>query len=179
MLNRTYEFRESVKVKKRDLPEGKRRKLSRPPRRPLADHDGERNALLSNKEYVAEAHAIVSRVKTRCLQRLMTRHVPQLNHITTLSRMLSSVRRPYLNVDSSGSLLSRQPSRTLDLGGSDEQWSGIRHLSNEERDQIDLQARIILSRCADRVKEMELLEQRMFQSILIYFYLYLLIQRTS
>jgi syntaxin 18 len=74
--------------------------------------------------------------------------------------MLSSIRRPYLNVDYGGSLLSRQPSRTLDLGGSDETWSGVRHLTNEERDQIDLQARVILSRCADRVKEMELLEKR-------------------
>jgi syntaxin 18 len=76
--------------------------------------------------------------------------------------MLSSIRRQYLNLEFSGSLPSRQPSRPLDLGGSDEQWSGIRHLSNEERDQIDLHARVILSRCADRVKEMELLEQRMF-----------------
>ena len=82
----------------------------------------------------------------------------------TLSRMLSSIRRPYLNVDSGGSLLSRQPSRTLDFAISDELWSGIRHLSNEERDQIDLQARVILSRCADRVKEMEALEKRRLQS---------------
>ena len=75
--------------------------------------------------------------------------------------MLLSIRRPYLNVDSSGSFISRQPSRIIDLGGSDELWGGIRNLSNEERDQIDLQARVILSRCADRVKEMEVLEKSM------------------
>ena len=77
--------------------------------------------------------------------------------------MLSSIRRPYLNVDSGGPLLSRRPSRTLDLAGSDELWNGVKHLSNEERDQIDLQGRVILSRCADRVKEMEALEKRTLQ----------------
>ncbi|KAF8525349.1 hypothetical protein JB92DRAFT_3081709 [Gautieria morchelliformis] len=141
MSNRTVEFRQSVEEKKRALPEGKRRRITRPPRRPLKDREGEQSALISSKDYVAEAYTI-------------------LNHIATLSRMLSSIRRPYLNVDYGGSLLSRQPSRTLDLGGSDEMWSGVRHLTNEERDQIDLQARVILSRCADRVKEMELLEKR-------------------
>lgn len=54
----------------------------------------------------------------------------------------------------------RQPTRPLDLGGSEESWSNIRYLTNEERDQIDLQARLILTKCADRVKEMEALETR-------------------
>ena len=39
----------------------------------------------------------------------------------------------------------------------------IRCLSNEERDQTDLQARVILSRCAGRVKEIEALEKRTLQ----------------
>ena len=43
---------------------------------------------------------------------------------------------------------------------SDQPWSASRHLTNEERDEIDLQARAILTRCADRVKEMEALEKR-------------------
>ena len=55
---------------------------------------------------------------------------------------------------------SRQQTRTLDLGSSEEFWFNIRHLTNEERDQIDLQARLILTKCADRVKEMEALETR-------------------
>ena len=54
----------------------------------------------------------------------------------------------------------RQPTRTLDLGGSEESWSSIRYLTNEERDQIDLQMRLILTKCADRVKAMEALEAR-------------------
>jgi len=74
--------------------------------------------------------------------------------------MLSNIRRPYLNVDSSSSPLVRQGSRNLDLNDSQQLWSEIKHLSNVERDQIDLQARLILTRCADRVKEMEALEKR-------------------
>lgn len=76
--------------------------------------------------------------------------------------MLSNIRRPYLNIDSSSTPLVRQGSRNLDLNDSQQLWSEIRYLSNEERDQIDLQARLILTRCADRVKEMEALEKRAF-----------------
>ncbi|KZP05886.1 hypothetical protein FIBSPDRAFT_966923 [Athelia psychrophila] len=75
--------------------------------------------------------------------------------------MLSNIRKAYLNVDARNAPLSRQgSSRTIDLAGPDQSWAGVRYLSNEERDQIDLQARVILSRCADRVKEMEALEKR-------------------
>lgn len=79
--------------------------------------------------------------------------------------MLATVRKPYLNFDSRNSPLSRQASsRHIDLAGHDQSWTGIRYLSNEERDQIDLQARVILSRCSDRVKEMEILEKRTSRS---------------
>jgi syntaxin 18 len=74
--------------------------------------------------------------------------------------MLANIRRPYLNVDSRAVPTYRQTSRNLDLDASDQSWTAVRHLSNQERDQIDLQARVILTRCADRVKEMEVLEKR-------------------
>lgn len=74
--------------------------------------------------------------------------------------MLANIRRPYLNVDSRTGPTYRQPSQALDLNASDQSWSGIRHLSNQDRDQIDLQARVILTGCADRVKAMETLEKR-------------------
>ena len=61
MLNRTLEFRQTVEEKKKAFPDGKRRKISRSPRRPLTDRESEQNALLSSKEYVAEAYAIVRR----------------------------------------------------------------------------------------------------------------------
>ena len=74
--------------------------------------------------------------------------------------MLANVRRAYLAVEAGPSTyLQRNASVTFDPSNSDEQWTSIRHLTNEERDQIDLQARIILSKCADRVKQLEALEK--------------------
>ncbi|KAJ7283746.1 snare protein syntaxin 18/UFE1 [Mycena rebaudengoi] len=134
--DRTQDFRKVIREQENVLPTAKRRKTSR------QATDTERNPqLIAGKEYVAEAYII-------------------LNHINTLTRMLSNIRRPYLNVDSRAAPAYRQPSRNIDLDGSDQSWAAIRHLSNQERDQIDLQARVILTRCADRVKEMEALEKR-------------------
>ncbi|KAG6335332.1 hypothetical protein ID866_3764 [Astraeus odoratus] len=93
------------------------------------------------KEYLREAYAI-------------------LNHINVLSRMLAFIRKPYLSVDSPPTALGWRGPRNLDIGNLEETWSEIKHLTNEERDQVDLQARVILSRCADRVKAMEALEKR-------------------
>lgn len=74
--------------------------------------------------------------------------------------MLANIRKPYLNVDSRSSPLTRQTSRIAEYNESDLSWASNRHLTNEERDQIDLQTRVILTRCADRIKAMEALEQR-------------------
>jgi syntaxin 18 len=74
--------------------------------------------------------------------------------------MLANVRTAYLNIDSRNSPLARMGSRNIDLSEEASSWSNVRHLSNEERDQIDLQAKVILTRCSDRVKEMEALEKR-------------------
>lgn len=89
----------------------------------------------------------------------------QLNHIHTLTKMLGTIRTAYLNIDPRGSSLSRQPSRNIDLGEGSSSWANFRHLSNEERDQIDLQARVILTRCSNRIKDMEAIEQRMLSLI--------------
>ncbi|KAK0242726.1 snare protein syntaxin 18/UFE1 [Armillaria nabsnona] len=135
-MDRTADFKENVRKRQASLADTDRRR-SAPDRQ---KQSRERDPL--GKEYVSEAYKI-------------------LTHITTLTRMLSTIRKPYLNLDSRRGPFSRHTSRTLDFSNSDEQsWSSIRQLSNEERDQIDLQARLILSRCADRVKEMEALEKR-------------------
>ncbi len=46
----------------------------------------------------------------------------------------------------------------MDLSNPSHSWADIRRLSNEERDQIDLQARLIISQCAVRVSQLEKLE---------------------
>ncbi|THH10074.1 hypothetical protein EW145_g1574 [Phellinidium pouzarii] len=131
----TPQFREIVS--RSSLPDVKRRKTAR------KTHDeAERDTqALLNKEYLREAYNILS-------------------HINNLNRMLSSIRRAYLNVETSSSVYTRQPSRAFEPDSSEKSWSSIRHLTNEERDQIDLQARIILSKCADRVKDMEALDKK-------------------
>jgi len=73
--------------------------------------------------------------------------------------MLASIRRPYLDIDSRRPPYPRQGSHLLDFSDS-EGWADIRYLTNEERDQLDMHARVILSRCSDRVKDLELLEKR-------------------
>jgi len=129
-------FREIVSEKLRDVPEQKRRKLSKPHSPPSRDGGP------TDKDYVREAYII-------------------LHHIGALSRMLASIRRAYLNVDSRApGPLARRPLRNVNLSEGDVDWASIKHLTNEERDQIDLQARTILQQCSARIKEMETLETR-------------------
>ncbi|KAF7794533.1 hypothetical protein EIP86_005667 [Pleurotus ostreatoroseus] len=136
-IDRTAEFREVLSDVQRGLPEAKRRKVQK------SSPDASRDAqLVLNKEYLAEGYAI-------------------LNHINTLARMLAAVRKAYLNVDARNPPLHRHAVRNIDIGGSDQQsWASVKHLTNEERDQIDMQARVILSRCSERIREMEALEKR-------------------
>lgn len=58
---RTSEFRQILNEKEAGLPEAKRRKLSRAPKR--SDSHSESDALLS-KEYIAEAYVVVRMVAT-------------------------------------------------------------------------------------------------------------------
>ena len=146
--DRTADFREAVKSKQDSAPPAKRRKLTTE----VEPRD------TFGKRYVQEAYIIVCPLTRLPILRLTC--FPKLNHICALTRVLNNIRRPYLNVDSHSSPLVRQGSRSLDLNDSQQLWSEIKYLSNEERDQIDLQARLILTRCADRVKEMEALEKR-------------------
>ncbi|KZT42875.1 hypothetical protein SISSUDRAFT_979048 [Sistotremastrum suecicum HHB10207 ss-3] len=94
---------------------------------------------MSLKQYLAEAYIVLS-------------------HIDQLNRMLESIRKPYLDIDTVPSFLTHA-SRSPDPQSSSNPWENITHLSNEQRDQFDIQARQILSRCANRVKELETVEK--------------------
>ncbi|KAL0570762.1 hypothetical protein V5O48_011205 [Marasmius crinis-equi] len=148
--NRTKDFSEVVRQKKGDNP----RARPRPRRTTSSSNDDEAQF---GKNYMSEAYKIVSGQGE--LNGDPDVDVDQLNHITDLTKMLSAIRKPYLNVDSRP-LHFGSTSRTLDLSGGAKSWADVKQLSNQERDEIDLQARVILSRCADRVKEMEALEKR-------------------
>ncbi|KIY46634.1 hypothetical protein FISHEDRAFT_60224 [Fistulina hepatica ATCC 64428] len=139
--SRTEELRDAAREKVKSLPENKRRKLSKHTRSISADAQ-----LALDKEFMKEAYTI-------------------LKHIDTLTRMFAIIRKPYLNVDARPNPLGGISPRNLDIGGESGSWSDIRYLSNEERDQIDVQTRVILTRCADRVKQMEELEKRRSEAI--------------
>ena len=77
--------------------------------------------------------------------------------------MLAAVRRAYLDVHARPPPVARQNVRVLDTTGLDA-WADIKFFTNAERDQIDMQARTILARCADHVRDMESLEKREISS---------------
>jgi len=83
----------------------------------------------------------------------------KLQQIGSLTRMLAAVRRAYLDVHARVPPVTRQTVRALDTTGVDA-WVDIKYFTNAERDQIDVQARQILARCAERVHDMETLEKR-------------------
>jgi len=103
-----------------------------------------------------EAYTIVSH-RSRLLTRSLT--IEKLQHISSLTRMLAAVRRPYLDVHARPPPAARQSVRVLEATGVDA-WADIKFFRNAERDQIDMQARTILARCADLVRGMESLEKR-------------------
>jgi syntaxin 18 len=78
--------------------------------------------------------------------------------------MLASIRKPYLNVDfRHTNPFTQSRAAALDLSAAENTWANIKHLTNNERDQIDIHARTILSKCADRVKNMEIIEKRTYK----------------
>jgi syntaxin 18 len=73
--------------------------------------------------------------------------------------MLAAVRRAYLDVHARLPPVTRRGARAPDTTGVDA-WADIKYFTNAERDQIDVQARQILVRCAERVHDMETLDKR-------------------
>jgi len=152
-LDRTVDFRDAVEARRAVIPEAKRRNFSRRSQ----DTPGR-----MEKEYLSEGYKIV-----RCLNylyvqnRLIKRLFQQFHHIRKLAQMLSSIRLAYLNLDGRVQPPSRLRPRNVDFTSESGEvpWSSLRYLTNEERDQIDLQTRMILAKCADKVKEMEILEK--------------------
>jgi len=158
MTDRTKEFRICVEENRSLYPPDPKGKGKS--RRDVGSNDAEAQSGITAKAYLQEAYIIVSTQKSRLhsLTQALTCSI-QLKHINTLSRMLTLIRRPYLNIGGNDSLALRQTVRAFDLGGDEAALVSLKYMSNQERDQVDLQARTILSRCAERVKEMEQIEQ--------------------
>jgi syntaxin 18 len=150
----TDEFRIIVDQKLKELGDSRRTRPRRPTHPTHADSQGD-NAPPFMQAYMKEAYTIVSHHFLSISLLLMCE---KLRHITSLTRMLAAVRRAYLDVHGRPPPLTRQVARTPDISGIDA-WADIKYLTNAERDQIDMQARTILARCADHVRDMEALEK--------------------
>ncbi|WVQ81398.1 hypothetical protein IAT38_003522 [Cryptococcus sp. DSM 104549] len=85
-------------------------------------------------------------------------------HLASLQHLLTSVRKPYLStVEPPPISRRREPRRTAAEGETGEEeewkkWERVKHLTDRERDEIDLRARMILRRCKERVGVLEMAE---------------------
>ncbi|CAE6464500.1 unnamed protein product [Rhizoctonia solani] len=134
--NRTEEFLACVRECASRMPDAKKRRADVSKRSAQAEEDA------FARQYLTEAYTI-------------------LNHLKTLTQLLSSVRRPYLNVDPNNHFRPAASTRNIDLNSmNSDAWANVKSLTNAERDQLDLQANVILTKCAQRVRELELLEKQ-------------------
>lgn len=84
--------------------------------------------------------------------------------LTSLQLFLTSIRRAYLDLNSSSHGSSNKKgkggARDLDLSkGILEAWRDVRWLNDMERDEVDYQAKVVLRRCIERVKQLETAEK--------------------
>lgn len=78
---------------------------------------------------------------------------------------MTSVRKAYLSTVEPPPLSRRPKEPRIDVNGTtkeEEQWARwekVKYLTDKERDEIDLRARMILRRCQERVGILEMTEQ--------------------
>ena len=157
----TGEFRIFVDQRRKGLGDSRRTKSGKQPHPTPGDTQTD-GAPPFMQAYMKEAYTIVSHYRI-LFPLLLTRE--KLQQIGSLTRILAAVRRAYLDVHARIPPVTRQAVRALDTTGADA-WADIKYFTNAERDQIDVQARHILARCADRVHDMETLERREFLPLL-------------
>ncbi|RXK38967.1 hypothetical protein M231_03697 [Tremella mesenterica] len=129
-IDRTSEFQQLIGVTNRPKSPARRvRSLSRPRlERQKEEHDA----------FLKEAYRI---------------H----NHLTSLSTLLHSIRKPYLATSEPPRRPPRHQSSLVDTDNDDvmKKWEGSKYLSDRERDEIDTTGRMILRRCKEWVQLLE------------------------
>ena len=141
----TADFRQLVSQQAEQYP---------PPKGKLSRSDLPPNVIKAQRQWLQQAYTI-------------------RRHIISLLAFLSSIRRPYLSLSSSKAhrpVSAGQPSLD-DSGtpqGSDElgsssvfaKWSSYQGpLTDSQRDEIDFQVKVVVKRCLESIKELELAEQ--------------------
>ncbi|WFD30196.1 hypothetical protein MSPP1_001213 [Malassezia sp. CBS 17886] len=137
-------------------------------RPPLTDETGEFRALVRKYgEGVSGAHpphadASVSQ-KQHEASAAWTREATQIKqHISSLFRFLSTIRRAYLYVAGKGRRAVPESTPPSDVGeGTDAfaKWQRVHSLTDAERDEIDFQVKLVIKQCLDRVQGLERGEQ--------------------
>ncbi|KAK4511715.1 RHO1 GDP-GTP exchange protein 2 [Mucor velutinosus] len=137
MPNRTIDFRQLVETKAALLPSSSQRKPHSSPRH--------------HKETDEHSYDLFTKEAYRIYQ-----------HITSLKRFLITIRPAYLSTSKRSmhrSSQQRQTQHALDTGNTDSLFAifaaGNNSLTDRERDEIDFQAKLIIRRCIDRIKELE------------------------
>ncbi|WVQ90119.1 hypothetical protein IAS59_003896 [Cryptococcus gattii] len=87
-------------------------------------------------------------------------------HLGSLQQLLASVRKAYLSTVEPPPLSRRpkEPQRNVSGDAKVEEewarWKKVKYLTDKERDEIDLRARMILRRCQERIGILEVTEQK-------------------
>jgi syntaxin 18 len=115
-------------------------------------------------EFLKEAYRIVRRslpssfestARSPC-SALMVKHA----HLASLSTLLGTIRKAYLSTATAPIRRHERPHEDGSSGGQGgedglERWKDSKYLSDRERDEIDLRAKVILRRCRERVTQLE------------------------
>jgi hypothetical protein len=113
MTDRTKEFRTCVEEKRSLYPPDPKAKGKS--RRDVGSNDADaQSGRITAKAYLTGGlyHREYSNSPLHSLTQALTRSI-QLKHINTLSRMLTLIRRPYLNIDGNEFLALRQTAQRL------------------------------------------------------------------
>ncbi|ORX39330.1 snare-complex protein syntaxin-18 N-terminus-domain-containing protein [Kockovaella imperatae] len=144
----TQSFKDLVAERKTSYPPSKRSKS--PFRSKSPNRKGKGKQVEEDEEFLKEAYRIHT-------------------HLGSLSTLLKTIRKPYLSISSAPSRLNRASrqdvSESSELNSLDK-WRDSKHLTDRERDEIDLRGRMILRRCKDRVVALEDMEKARQKAIL-------------
>lgn len=136
-VDRTEEFRHCIREFQASSPSKLPRKQSRNGHGAQADEQLSKATAIA---YMQDAYTI-------------------LKHIQALTRVLAVIKRPYLNVEVNDMVSSRDSAAVVDLMADGSALASLKHLSSQQRDQVDLQAKMIITKCAERVRGMEQVEK--------------------
>ncbi|WWD21290.1 hypothetical protein CI109_105774 [Kwoniella shandongensis] len=152
-VNRTPVFQSILTTQLSSLPQSSRSKSPSgrsTSRERSAKGKGKDESSRANEEFLKEAYRIHA-------------------HLSSLQHLLVSVRKPYLSTVEPPPLSRRAPRDTdrRNVGDGEDgddveewrKWERVKYLTDRERDEIDLRARMILRRCKERVGALELSEQ--------------------